>query len=456
MNYRPSFIVHRSSIRPALLVFLLLGCDSDIPAAAQAQNTVYAFENANVVPMDEERVLQDQTVLVVGDRITAVGPASSVQAPVDAVRIDGRGKFLMPGLAEMHGHIPSPSQSPEYTETVLFLFAANGVTTVRGMQGSHGQLDLKARVNAGELVGPNLYLAGPGFGGGSVDSPEQAREMVRRQKTEGWDLLKVFPGLTGEEYDAMANEANALGIPFGGHVPVDVGLAHAMEMGQQTFDHLDGYIAYLDGESELVSDSAIVGAVRMTLDAGAWVVPTMVLWETVVGLTDLEWGRSLPELQYMPRSVVDGWIESLRSGQQQAGSDRQAALNHVQNRMRLLRALNDAGARILMGTDAPQMFSVPGFSVHHEMKRMVEAGMTPYEVYRTGSVMIGRYLGDHDTVGTITEGARADLVLVDANPLEDVANFKQRSGVMVRGRWLSEEDIQSRLSEIAGMYGSEN
>ncbi|HUF11170.1 MAG TPA: amidohydrolase family protein [Rhodothermales bacterium] len=443
--------------RLALFVFLLFGCDSEgIPKSVQAQSSVYAFENVNVVPMDEERILEEQTVLVAGDRITAVGPASSVQVPAEAVRIDGRGKYLMPGLAEMHGHIPSPSQSPEYTETVLFLFAANGVTTVRGMQGSPGQLDLKARVNAGELVGPNLYLAGPGFGGGSVDSPEQAREMVRRQKTEGWDLLKVFPGLTREEFDAMANEANELGIPFGGHVPEDVGLAHAMEMGQQTFDHIDGYISYLDGESELVSDSAIAGAVQMTLDAGAWVVPTMVLWETVLGVTDLEWGRNLPELQYMPRSVVEGWIESLRGRQQRAGFDRQAALNHVQNRMRLLRELNDAGAHILMGTDAPQMFSVPGFSVHHEMERMVEAGMTPYEVYRTGSVMIGRYLGDHDAVGTITEGAQADLVLVDANPLEDVAHVKEPAGVMVRGRWLSEEDIQSRLSEIAGMYASED
>ena len=417
--------------------------------AIQAQTSgMYAFENVNVLPMDEEHILEGQTVVVEGDRITAVGSASAVNVPAGATRIDGRGKYLMPGLAEMHGHIPSPEASQEFIEAVLFMYVANGLTTVRGMQGHPGQLDLKARVNAGELDGPNLYLAGPGFSGGSVDSPEQAAAMVRQQKEEGWDLLKILPGLTMEEYDAMATAANEVGIEFAGHVPADVGLEHALEMGQRTFDHIDGYIAYLDGHSELVSDEAIAEVVQMTIDAGAWVVPTMYVWESARGITDLEWARNLPELKYMPQNIVDGWIHSVGGRQNRPQYNREAEENRVENRMRLLGALNDAGARILMGTDAPQWFSVPGFSIHHELQRMVDAGMTPYEVYHTGSVAIGEYFSEYDTFGMVAEGQRADLLLLNANPLDDVANIQQRAGVMVQGRWMSEEAIQSRLGGI--------
>jgi imidazolonepropionase-like amidohydrolase len=239
-------------------------------------------------------------------------------------------------------------------------------------------------------------------------------------------------------------------------VPGDVGLEHAIEMGQETFDHLDGYIAYLDGESEPLSDEAIAAAVQMTIDAGAWVVPTMVVWETAQGVTDLDWAMNLSELKYMPQHIVDGWIQSHRNRISNPQFNREAAENHIANRMRLLAALNDAGARILMGTDAPQWFSVPGFSIHLEVNRMVEAGMTPYEVYHTGTVRVGEYFADKDEFGTIAEGERADLLLVEANPLDDVANIQQRAGVMVAGRWIPEETIQRRLEEIASMYGTGN
>ncbi len=440
-----------------LLVTVLLfagGCNA--PAAPDAPTSpnasLYAFENVHVLPMDEERVLEGHTVLVSGDRITAVGPAGSVEVPAGATRIDGQGRYLMPGLAEMHGHIPHPDESQAYIESVLFMYVANGLTTVRGMQGHPGQLDLKARVNAGELAGPNLYLAGPGFSGGSVDSPEQAADMVRQQHAEGWDLLKVLPGLTREEYDAMASTANELGIPFAGHVPADVGLVHAIEMGQQTFDHIDGYIAYLGGERERVTDQALADAARMTVDAGVWIVPTMVVWESALGTVDVDAASQLPELRYMPPNIVEGWIQSRRNAQARDGFDPAAAAVRVENRMRLLNALNDAGARILMGTDAPQWFSVPGFSIHVELERMVEAGMTPFEVYHTGTVRIGEYFADEDTFGMVAPGHRADLLLLEANPLDDVANVARRAGVMVQGRWLPEADIQARLQEIAAMH----
>ncbi len=434
------------------LAVISLRCSDDL-ASARAESDiadpVYAFVNVHVVPMDAEQVLENQTVIVRGEEIAEMGDAGSIEVPEEAERIEGEGKYLMPGLAEMHGHIPPPSQPQEYIESVLFMYVANGITTVRGMLGHDGQLELRRRANTGELISPTLYLAGPSFNGNSVSSPEQAVQKVRRQVEEGWDLLKVHPGLTLEEYDAMAETANELGIRFGGHVPADVGLKHAIDMGQETFDHIDGYIQYLGGESTPVSDEKIDEVIAMTKAAGAWVVPTMVLWETLYGISDLDGVRSLPELKYMPTATVDSWIRTHEQRLQNPNLDLQASQIRIDNRMKLLGAMNDAGVLILMGTDAPQQFSVPGFSIHEELKRMVEAGMTPYEVYRTGTYNVGEYFVDQDNFGTIAPGKRADMILLDQNPLEDVSHLKERAGVMVRGVWLPELEIQERLAQIA-------
>uniref|UniRef100_UPI000A8458BE amidohydrolase family protein n=1 Tax=Rhodothermus marinus TaxID=29549 RepID=UPI000A8458BE len=259
--------------------------------ACRAQPTpepITAFVHVNVLPMDRDTVLRDQTVLVRGTRIVAVGPAASVEIPEGARRIDGTGRYLMPGLAEMHGHVPGGNAPAQYVEDVMWLYVANGVTTVRGMLGDPAQLDLRTRINRGELVGPTLYLAGPPFSGNSVTSPAQAVEMVRRQKAEGWDLLKVLPGLSREVYDAMARTAHEVGIRFAGHVPEAVGLRHALEMGQETFDHLDGFIAYLDAFDKSIDEARLQEIVRLTREAQAWVVPTMALWEVLMGVLDLE------------------------------------------------------------------------------------------------------------------------------------------------------------------------
>jgi imidazolonepropionase-like amidohydrolase len=230
----------------ALMFFVLLE-----PSSAQD----LAFVGINVVPMHRNGALNNQTVIVHDGRIAAVGPAASTRVPDEALRLEGRGKYLMLGLGEMHGHIPSTLEPREFTEAVLFLYVANGVTTVRGMQGSPGQVDLRDRAKRGEQLAPNLYLAGPGFSGKTIKSADEAIQRVRQQKTEGWDLLKVLPGLTRDQYDAMARIAKEVGISFAGHVPADVGLLHAIQSGQETFDHLDGYIEYLQGEKGPVPDA---------------------------------------------------------------------------------------------------------------------------------------------------------------------------------------------------------
>jgi imidazolonepropionase-like amidohydrolase len=411
-----------------------------------------AFVGVNVVPMDRNRILENQTVIIRDGRIAGVAPVGGTRVPDGALRIDGRGKYLMPGLGEMHGHIPSLLQPQEFIEQVLFLYVANGVTTVRGMQGAPGQLDLRERAKRGELLAPNLYLAGPAFSGKTIRSAEEAIQRVRQQKAEGWDLLKVLSGLARDHYDAMARTAKEVGIGFGGHVPADVGLLHAIKTGQQTFDHLDGYIEYLQGDKGPVADAKFQEVTRLSREAGVWVVPTMALWETLRGTADLAALLGFPKLKYMPPQQIQQWKSAQENLLKSPGFKPDAARNVINNRMRLLKALHEGGVNILLGSDAPQRFSVPGFSIHREMKRMADAGMKPYDILRSGTYNVGRYLSERDDFGTIEVGKRADLILVDANPLENISNIARRSGVMVRGRWLPEREIQSRLDRIAASH----
>ncbi len=409
---------------------------------------VTAFVNVNVLPMDSERVLPRHTVIVDGDRIVAVGPTSEVDVPAGATVIDGSGMWLMPGLAEMHGHIPPPTQPREEIEAVLFLYAANGITTVRGMLGWPGQLELREEVRTGQLLSPMLYLAGPSFSGQTVQTPEEARARVRTQVAEGWDLLKVHPGLSRGVYDAMADEAARLGIRFGGHVPQDVGLLHALETGQETFDHMDGFGAHLgtDGPPDAADLRAIV---EKTREAGAWIVPTSVLWELFLGVASLDEMRARPELRYTSPQNVAAWTRAYRTRLENAPPSGQQM---AENRKIILKALSDGGVPILMGTDAPQQFSIPGFSLHREVAYMVRAGMTPYEVLVSGTRDVGRYFKDNDTFGLVAEGHRADLVLLAANPLEDIRAIDAIEGVMLRGRFVPRSEIDTRLAEIEAWY----
>ena len=438
----------RTILAASWLAIAGLALAQDMHAQAPPQRTT-AFVNANVVPMDREGVLADYTVVVSSGRIVDMGPSASVDPPAGALVIDAGGKYLMPGLAEMHGHMPGG----DIEETVMFLYVANGVTTVRGMLGQDGHLALRARANAGEIIAPTLYMAGPSFNDGSVNSPREAEEQVRRQKREGWDLLKIHPGPTLDEYNAMAVAAQEVGIRFAGHVPADVGLEHAILMGQETFDHLDGYIEYLDAFEGEVDEDRLQYIVQLTRDAGAWVVPTMVLWEVgIIGRGDADELAGYPEMRYWPSGQVWGWGNRQRAAASRTSPER--AAQWAANRNRVLKALSDGGAGILLGTDSPQIFSVPGFSIHRELKAMADAGMSAWEILVSGTRNVGEYFQGRDAFGTVAVGRRADLLLLNANPLSDVANVADRTGVMFRGRWLPEEEIRRRLEEIADEMGN--
>ena len=429
-----------------------------------------AFVDVTVLPMDSDRVLEEQAVIIDDGRIVAVGSVDEIGPEEGVEVIDGDGLYLMPGLTEMHGHLPSPRMSDIDIRNLLFLYIANGVTTVRGMQGDPSQFGLRSQIERGLLAGPQLYLASVSMNGGNVETPEIAEQRIREYKVAGYDLVKVHEGLSLEAFDAMASTAAEVGIPFGGHVPDLVGLRHALARGQSSIDHLDNYIQALipvDAQPETppgltgvgnvvrdVDETLIPDLVRATVAADAWVVPTMVLWETAFfnERSSAEVLPDRPEVRYMPPETIERWKQAVddRFGSSSVEANRRVA----ELRRKVLLALHQGGANIALGTDSPQIFSVPGFAMYHEMALYVDLGMTPYEVLEIGTRKPAEYFDATDDFGTVAVGRRADLILLTDNPLDDVGNTARRAGVMVRGRWFPEEEIQRRLEEIARFYGN--
>src|SRR5690606_28288803 len=297
--------------------------------ASHAQQPI-AFRNVNVVPMDAERVLEAQNVIVRGERIEAVGPAADTAIPADARVIDGAGHYLVPGLAEMHAHVPGVDD-PRYAEEVLFLYVANGVTTARGMLGEPFHLTLRERLAKHELLGPRLYTSGPSLNDQRVNSPADAVRMVRTQAEAGYDFVKVHPGPTREEYDAAVAAAQESGIELAGHVPADVGVMRALEAKQATIDHLDGYVEALAPESRRanggffglnLADAADRGAiprlVEYTVRQGVWNVPTLTLiehWPAPEPTVEELLAR--PEMAYVSPRTRTQWANAKR---QQTGA----------------------------------------------------------------------------------------------------------------------------------------
>lgn len=452
----------------AFISLLLSACspDTEITETSptlETQPGLYAFENVNVIPMDQEQVLHNHTVVVRDGRIESIQPAGH-GLPQGVNLIDGSDRYLMPGLAEMHGHVPG-DDNPQYVEDTLFLYISNGVTLVRGMAGSPSHIELRERLLEGELDGPTLYAAGPWLGPHNAGSEEQTRATVREHQQAGFDLLKVG-NLPADQYPHMAEEAQSLGIPFAGHIPPGVPLEQALEAGQISIDHLDRYVEFLAAENvdPSVSDTGFFGsalveqvdmsrlpeAVQLTVQAGTWNVPTLSLVEHLASEESPESMAEWPEMRYLPEDVINGWVGAKHDFQQREDFQPDAAQRLVELRQEILMALHQGGAPIVLGSDAPQFFNVPGFSIHHELAMMVAAGMTPYEVLVTGTRNAALYFDAADDFGLVTPGHRADLILLDANPLQDIGAVQQRAGVMVRGKWFSESEIQSRLEEIAG------
>lgn len=420
------------------------------------------FKSVNVIPMDKEQVIENQTVVVKNGRITVMGDAAKVKFSKEALVIESKGKYLMPGWAEIHAHVPQ-TDDLEPMKEVLMLYLANGITTIRGMLGHQKHLELRSKINSGEILGPHFYTTGPSFNGQTVKTAERGAEMVREQKAAGYDFLKLHPGLTKETFPAIAKTAQEVGIPFVGHVSFNVGVWRAIEAKYSTIDHLDGFIeALTPGIDTLVEqETGLFGAwianradvsmipklITALRNNHIRVVPTQALAERWQSPLAAEAFINAPEMKYMKPEQVQNWANTKNTYNSNPNFSKEGAEKLIQIRRKLLYECQKNGVELLLGSDAPQIFNVPGFSIHHEMKYLVDAGLTPYETLRTGTVNVASYFKKPDS-GIIKTGNVSDLVLLNGNPLKDINQTRNIEGVMIGTKWLSKQYLEKELKKL--------
>jgi imidazolonepropionase-like amidohydrolase len=450
---------------PVLKVFFGIVLCALSVGIAVAQEATTAFTNVTVIDGRSPEPRQNRTVVIRGNRIVAEGPASSVSTPSGARVIDGRGKFLIPGLWDMHVHTVMPGG-----KSVLPLYIANGVTGVRDMAGEWATIKAwRAEIASGAIVGPRIIASGPYLEGGDqpiphllVKTPADAGPAVDSLVRLGVDFIKVHGQLSPESYFAIARAARARRIPFAGHVSRAVGAAAASDSGQASIEHIlaipnpcsRGEVTELAprfpvqgalGRCDTLSQAPLYEKLRRN---GTWVVPTLVAQVEVS-----RWPkRDLPGdsvARYLPDSLqkyVAGIFPMVDSVPPDADIN---GAKLFAKRVAVTGALFRAGVGLMTGTDAPLRNSPPGFGLHEELLHFTRAGLTPFEALRTATLEPARFLGMLDSLGTIEVGKVADVVLLSANPLTDIRNSSRTEVVVVNGRVLTvRRDAVGRLIDV--------
>ncbi|MSR61185.1 MAG: hypothetical protein EXS08_01890 [Planctomycetes bacterium] len=408
--------------------------------APRTPDAPLAFVDVNLVDVELGRIVPHQSVLVLGPRILRVGPASELALPAGTRRIDGAGRFLLPGLVDAHVHAG---------ERELPLFLANCVTTVRELNGTSEHLRLRERIASGAVLGPRMVVSSPMLAGERqrwrhvlLTDPLEAELAAERFALEGYDALKIYDGLSPEVYEALAEVARLRGLPLVGHVPKAVGLERVLAAGQE-LQHVEQLAEATVGHR---TDLARIPEIARTLaQAGVTVTPTLAAQAILCsqGRADFLARYELPELVYVD-AETRAWWDGLRGGGGHAAATGADSPFYVFQR-ELVRALAAAGVPLLVGTDTPNPLLVAGFSMHEECTALRAAGLAPADVLRAATLAPARALGLEREQGRVAEGLRADLVLVDANPLEDLAALRRPRGVLVAGRWLDSAELTQLL-----------
>jgi imidazolonepropionase-like amidohydrolase len=453
------------------------------PPAANARGALargtLAFTDVAVIPMTRDTVLRGVTVLVRDGRVAAVG--TRVPIPAGARRVDGRGRYLVPGLADMHTHlyaddgvVPDSVAADE-----LAVMLANGVTTARLMIGTPRHLALRRDVAEGRVLGPQLWLAGPQLTGRAegnahvVRTPDEGRAAVRQVKDAGYDFVKLTLDIPRPVYDAIVDEASRRAIRVVGHVDTAVGVPRALAAGQQ-IEHLDAYFEAALADSAPTRESvtqggvfrlaywpsldhvddrklaALAGATARAPGWGKWFSPTQNVFNDAfaIGPSEAEI-RARPEWAMLPPAWRDRYLTArARYWAPAAAQQRTEARRrrYVEVRNRLVKAIVDSGGRLLAGSDTPEWFHLYGYALHRELQAYVSAGLTPYQALAAATRDPAEFLGAATETGTIEPGKRADLVLLGADPLEDVRNTTRIEGVAVGGRWLPRAELDAMLA----------
>lgn len=406
------------------------------------QAPVIAVVGVTVLPMDGP-ALPDRTVLVRSGRITAVGPRAGTPVPRGARRIDGRGRFLIPGLTDLHVHV---------TADDLPLFLAAGVTAIREMNGSPAHLALRAEIREGRRLGPTMSVAGTLLAG--VRQPwrhllltddSAARAAVTAQMDAGYDYLKIYEGLTAPVYQAIAAAATARGATMIGHLPRAVGLAPVLAAGQRTLTHVDQILASIEGLHQPDS-AAVAAAIDRIRAAGVPIEPTLAALQNLGRLRTAEVQARLdaPEVALVDPGIRSWWA-SLRRPTAPATPEN---LRITERQRWFTGALYRSGVTILVGTDTPNGLLVPGMAIVDELLALEAAGIPRGEALRLATAGGAEALGRSGEAGTIAVGKRADLVLLDADPTASLTALRRPAGVMIGGTWLDRDELDRLVAAV--------
>lgn len=420
---------------------------------------VTAFTGVTLISEYGREQSVGRTVAIRGDRIIAIAPDNELILPATARIIDGAGYILAPGVADMHAHYVNPDVGP--------LFLANSVTTVRNPSGGPNAVSLIAAIEAGEKVGPFMYASGevidgPGsFWGPDVAVPDVAgvRARVQADAAAGFHAVKFYNRLTPEQFAAGVEEARRHSVQVYAHVPYAMTLEQVLALRIDSVEHFDAFDRSLGGQGETaLARWASVNAERYAplaaavRDSGVWNTPTLIASIAPPrAFADLSAAEAAPEMRYADAGLMAFWhsFRQLFIGNSEASvAYREAQRGHA-NRVATLSALREVGAPVLIGTDAPGAFAMYGFSVHEEFGFFRDAGYSNTEILRIATIEAARFLGEEGEFGIVQEGARADLLLLAANPENDLAVLRSPVGVMAAGRWYAQNDLAAMLAEIA-------
>lgn len=442
--------------------------------ASLAQNDdqlsdIYIY-HVNIIDVESGSIDTNRNVKISNGKIKSVSETARPFSSLD-VLIDGEGKYLMPGLTEMHAHIPPPTTSEQRIKEVLFLYCSNGITTIRGMLGDSSHLHLRTLADKRSILSPRIYTSSPSLNGNSITSMEEADRKVRKYKKDGYDFLKIHPGIKREVFDQVVATANEVEIPFAGHVPVEVGIRHALRSKYASIDHVDGFLEGLVPESAgkeadengffgyaftpYADESLIEELVNLSRENEVWIVPTQSLFERWFAPVSAEELLSQPEMKYMPPATRRNWLRVKNQYMEDENFSIEQWKDFDALRKKLIKSLSTDGHGILMGSDAPQLFNVPGFSIHHEIDGMQKAGLSNIEIIQSGTINPALFFGEEDQWGSVGEGMIANLILLNSNPLEDLDALQDLQGVVLNGQWLSKENIDLKLKEIEGRLQDE-